>query len=259
MNKLGLFKKVFILIIFSSLMVGAVSAQSTRREYYITGDDASYSFWDKYWESQTFTVGSKGHDIESVKLRVYRTGNPGIVTVGIRIVNGNNFPIGYDLTNGTVNANIKFYTWYSWIEISLTRYTLLANTKYAIVVRAINAPNVTNSIGWRYDSSNPTYTGGEEAYSENSGGSWVVRPTLDRMFEVWGSNTPTAVTGIINNFSAFLPILGLTLAIVFVIMFFSIGNTQTVSSGMKTVVAILFAVIALGVAIIAMFIMNNML
>jgi hypothetical protein len=161
-------------------------------EYYNTGDGTASAVYGSAWEAQTFTVGSVQHTVTSVKLKLYRVGSPGTVTVSIKATNGNGHPTGSDLTSGTTNGNtLTTSTSGEWREITLTEYTLSANTKYAIVVRAPSGI-VNNYLGWRADLSSPTYTGGNREYSLNSGTSWAADPLTDLMFEVWGSPVPTA-------------------------------------------------------------------
>jgi hypothetical protein len=161
-------------------------------EYYNTDDDSASTVYGVYWRAQTFTVGSVQHTVTSVKLKLFRGGSPGTVTVSIKATNGNGHPTGSDLTSGTTNGNtLPTDPRYEWREITLTEYTLSANTKYAIVVRAPSG-NISNYLRWRADSSDPTYTGGNFESSSDSGSSWTAYTGYDMMFEVWGSPVPTA-------------------------------------------------------------------
>ncbi|GAI02948.1 unnamed protein product, partial [marine sediment metagenome] len=103
-------------------------------EYYNTGDTG-------YWRlniateriAQTFTP-SIAHKITSVKLKLARTGSPGILTVSIRATNGEGHPTGGDLCSGTTNGNtLPVYPSTEWREITLgAGYNLASDTKYAI-------------------------------------------------------------------------------------------------------------------------------
>jgi len=166
-------------------------------EYYNTGDDSQEWIYGDVWFAQTFTVGAVAHTVTSVKLKMFREGNPGTLTVGIRATDGDGKPTGADLTSGTTNAN-NFTTdpVGAWYEITLAEYTLAANTKYAIVCRAPSG-DASNDVGWRVDLSSPTYEEGWALYSGNSGVSWTSYYTEDLMFEVWGNPVvvvPTVVT-----------------------------------------------------------------
>lgn len=166
---------------------------ATLYEYYNTGDDGAYDEYGVYWSAQTFTP-STAHKITSVKLKLYRVGSPGTITVGIRATSSG-LPTGADLCSGTINGNtLTTDTAGAWYEITLgAGYDLSASTKYAIVVRALDGWS-GNEPYWRYDSTSPTYAGGSFVYSENSGGSWSAVTGNDFMFEEWGELAVTAKT-----------------------------------------------------------------
>ena len=158
-------------------------------EYYNTGDDGYSWEYDVYWKAQTFTVGATGHTVSSVKLKLFRYGSPGTVTVSIRATDGSGHPTGPDLTSGTIDGNsLTTNSSGLWYEITLTEITLSASTKYAIVVRAPSGTG-SNFLCWKRDGSSPTYTDGNEEDSSNSGGAWTSDATKDLMFEVWGNAT----------------------------------------------------------------------
>jgi len=171
---------------------------ATLYEGYNVGDDDGYTIYGGYWSAQTFTVGAVGHSVTSVKLKMYRLGTPGVLTVSIRATGGDGKPTGGDLTSGTTDANLfttsapgQFY------EIAVTRYILSPNTKYAIIIR-ISGGDWGNCVAYRCDSSSPTYSGGNWLASSNSGSSWGTYTGVDMMFEVWGSPWPygkVTVTG----------------------------------------------------------------
>ena len=157
-----------------------------RFEYYNTGDNNAEIINDRYWFAQTFTP-TEGHRVISVKLKLFRLGNPGTVTVGIRTTDVNGHPTDADLCSGTINGNtLTTHTLGAWYEITLgIGYALNADTKYAIVVRVPNGDN-DNRISWRSEDNSPTYAGGCGEYSLNSGSSWTSFATVDCMFEEWG-------------------------------------------------------------------------
>jgi len=159
-------------------------------EYYNTGDNDYWVAYDQYWQAQTFTVGATGHTVNLVKLKLYRYGSsPGTVTVSIRATDGTH-PTGADLTSGTIDGDsLTDVLPGLWYEIALTGYTLSANTKYAIVVRAPNGDE-SNYVSWRAYSYSPTYDGGNWERSIDSGGTWITETYSDLMFEVWGNPLP---------------------------------------------------------------------
>jgi hypothetical protein len=167
---------------------------TTQYEYYNAGDNQYVQAYGALWQAQTFTVGAVGHSITSVKLKLARYGSPGTVTIGIRATDGSGHPTGGDLTSGTIDGNsLTTNLAGAWYEIALTELTLVANTKYAIVVRAPSAGD-PNCVFWRMNRGSPTYSGGLEEESTNSGGSWTAHSDEDCMFEVWGNALVTAPT-----------------------------------------------------------------
>jgi hypothetical protein len=164
------------------------TASDTLYERYNTGDDGGWGGGGTLWKCQTFTVGNTGnnmtHFIASVKLKLFRTGSPGTMTVGIRATNATGYPTGSDLTNGTIDGNtLTTDSQGLWYQINFTTpYALSQGTKYAIVVRAPNAL-VNNQFTWRFDSTSPTYSGGSYINGQNSGTIWGINLGLDLMFE----------------------------------------------------------------------------
>ena len=169
---------------------------ATLYEYYNTGDDSARSFHDISWVAQTFTP-STAHKITSVKLKLYRVGSPGTITVGIRATDGSGHPTGEDLCSGTTDGDtLTSDSGGEWREVTLgAGYNLSASTKYAIVVRATSG-DADNDGHWRADGSSPTYSGGIYEYSINSGAGWTIGPAYDLMFEDWGVEAYTKTVSI---------------------------------------------------------------
>lgn len=155
-------------------------------EYYNTGDDQAASAYSTTWIGQSFTPAT-AHKITSVKLKLYRVGSPGTVTVSIKATDENGHPTGADLCSGTIDGNtLTEDSAGAWYEITLgDGYNLAADTKYAIVIRC-EGINVSNRVDWRADATDPTYDGGCYEFSTNSGSSWTTVLTVDLMFEDWG-------------------------------------------------------------------------
>ena len=171
-------------------------------EYYNTGDDVAAGGYLNHWRAQTFTP-QVAHKIASVKLKLYRTGSPGTVTVGIRATDVDGHPTGADLCSGTTNGNtLTTDTAGEWRGITLgAGYNLSASTKYAIVVRATSG-DIDNRFYWRADNSSPSYSGGNHEYSSNSGSSWDTVTTADCMFEEWGAVVQTTTATLSALFKA---------------------------------------------------------
>lgn len=160
-----------------------------RYEYYITGDDGAAGVRRTSWEAQTFTP-SVAHKITSVKLKLYRVGLPETLIVSIRATDDDGHPILPDLCSGSIDGDtLTTSTSGLWYEITLGAGSRLnADTKYAIVIRALDAPAYAY-VYWRRDSSDPTYAGGCREYTGDSGDNWGSLPAHDLLFEDWGEVT----------------------------------------------------------------------
>ena len=165
-------------------------------EHYNIGADDVVDIVGVDWSAQTFTVGATGHSITSIKVKLARVGNPDTCAISIRAVDENGHPAGSDLTSTNFNGNILDNIYPEWYEFSVPEYTLSANTKYAIVLRAPSG-NDLNKLWWYADTSDPTYTEGNYEMSPNSGSSWTAFNVVDFMFEIWGNTPPTAPTSLI--------------------------------------------------------------
>lgn len=154
-------------------------------EHYITGDNTGHAIGAALWQAQTFTP-LVSHTITLVKLKLYRVGFPGTITIGIRET-FDDLPTGPDLCIGTTDANTLTTDHYGeWREIELLeRPPLLAATKYAIVARALDAFPL-NYVVWRGDNISPAYPRGAYCHSDDSGDSWTEHDHIDNMFEEWG-------------------------------------------------------------------------
>lgn len=147
------------------------------------------SVYGAAWGAQLFTP-SVAHPIIKVRLKLYRTGSPGDLTVSIRAVSGGE-PSGGDLCYGTINGNaLTTDTDGEWVEIEFDLGTiqdlLAASTQYAIVLRAPSG-DASNSVVFRGENSGVYYTGGYRCTSSDSGSSWTQYGSLDILFEEWGT------------------------------------------------------------------------
>jgi len=158
---------------------------ATKYENYITGDDNSTYVYGIYWSAQSFTP-TTSHIVHKIKLLLYRIGSPAIVEVAIRAVDTYGFPVGGDLCVGSFNGDgLTTNTAGEWKEVTFNSdYQLVANTKYAIVMRT-STGTMGNAVYWRYDSTVATYSGGEALASANSGIDWSSYANYDWMFEEW--------------------------------------------------------------------------
>lgn len=163
-----------------------VAADDQRFEYCDTGDTNGMYVWNVYWSFQTFTPVTP-HKITSVRLKLYRVGTPGTLTVGIR----NTYlgkPTGADLCSGTINGNTLTTDtagdWY-WITLG-DGYIPDVDIEYAIVARAPDGTTF-HRVYWRIGSGG--YDGGNAGNSYNSGAPWYSWANNDHIFEVWGETS----------------------------------------------------------------------
>jgi len=164
---------------------------ATLYEYYNTGDNDFARTDATTWRFQTFTPDTT-HNISSVKLKGYKDGLPGTLTVSIRATSGGE-PTGGDLVSGTYNGDsLSSSSPGAWFEITMTGSspTLTASSQYAIVVRGANAEN--NSLMWRINIGG-SYTGGTGGLSTDSGSSWTILSSYDAMFEEYGDVLATFI------------------------------------------------------------------
>lgn len=159
---------------------------ATLYEYYNTGQDEWVAFYATYWAAQSFTP-LVAHKFTKVKLLLYRLGDPGIITAGIRLTDSNGKPTGEDLCTGTTNGNtLPTAAPYEWREITFSTSAFAdAGVKYAIVVRALDGVPLNRGI-WRMDWSAPTYPRGNVIKTADSGTSWQLNLTWDLQFEEYG-------------------------------------------------------------------------
>ena len=188
---------VFILALFFSSSIPVVSAAPTRLECLISGDASSFSINKDNTYGQTFTVGTVGSNaiqtLTSVKLKMYKTGSPGTLFVGIRATNGEH-PTGGNLYTGSIGANtFTTDTGGAWYEISLTGSTVLQpNTKYAIV--CYNDDEGANQVRWRSVWDGSAYPNGMAVIFQTGEPYWIICPSIDMLFDVYGETGPIVTT-----------------------------------------------------------------
>jgi len=180
--------------------------EKTLYERYNKDDNTGWTFYGNEWRAQTFTIGTtsknENHYIASVKLLLYKGGNPGTVTVSIRASSGG-IPTGDDLTSGTTDGNtLPAASPGEWREINLTPFQLQASTTYAIVIRAPDGDNL-NYVVWRCDNNEPTYTGGVSSKSSDSGKDWAEDTGVDLMFEEYGTIIGILSPGTLYHYRAY--------------------------------------------------------
>ena len=162
-------------------------------QYYSAGDDGDKDAFGVNWQGQTFTPEIT-HLLGKVRLKFFKVGDPGTITVSIRATSAG-IATGSDLCVGTIeDTDITVDTNGEWYEIALGNgYEVQKDVQYAIVVR-IAAGDASNKISWRTDGSTPTYTGGLQITSSDSGADWDTYSGVDCMFEEWGVGPPSPTT-----------------------------------------------------------------
>ncbi|MCW3134456.1 MAG: hypothetical protein N2V78_09040 [Methanophagales archaeon] len=157
---------------------------ATLFEYYNTGDDNSWYIFGSNWLAQTFTPQTT-HKITSVKLKLLKFGSGGTISVDIKATDEYGHPTGDALCSGTTDGSTLPGSPGEWREVTLgDGATLSSGTKYAIVIHT--TVEFADRMYWREDATTPTYGGGAEERSDNSGGSWTTEGSCDLMFEEWG-------------------------------------------------------------------------
>jgi len=156
---------------------------SILRDYYDTGGNWDYEIYGSEWKGQTFTTSS-AYTLTSVSLSLARSGTPGTLTVSIFATSGGE-PTGSVLTSNTYDGNSLSDSVYTWIDIQLTPYSLSSGVQYAIVVKATSGDS-SNFVYWLAESGMPSYAGGSQVWSSNSGSSWTTQGNNDQYFRTYG-------------------------------------------------------------------------
>lgn len=139
------------------------------------------------WLGSAFTASSS-HNVTSTKVRIYRVGSPGNLTLSIRASTGT-IPTGSDLaTSDAVDGNglgtslpgaMTAFTF-------STPYTLTGSTEYWLILRATSG-NISNRVDWVKNTNTGT---GETATSSDSGASWTAFETKVSLYENYGDHIP---------------------------------------------------------------------
>ncbi|MBA7624463.1 hypothetical protein ES703_31872 [subsurface metagenome] len=144
-----------------------------------------HKVYDKYWRAQTFTP-LVSHKITKMRLYINRRYDPGDITLSIRNTDENGHPTGQDLVAVTYPVDyfpIHTTDWYDFIFPNT--YDLVANTKYAAVLRTV-AGNSNEYVNFYGDWVDPTYTRGTNEQSANFGSTWATLWEKIFYFEEYG-------------------------------------------------------------------------
>jgi len=161
---------------------------SDLKESFNTNDDDYGNFGGASWLGQTFTTTS-AYTITSVKLKMFKSGSPGTLTIRIRATSGT-YPVTPDLCIGTIDpTTFTTNTAGDWYEITFGAGAPLTDaTVYGITA---NYDSTSGTVGWRRNFNSGLYAGGKAVVSDTSGGdgTWAdsVAGNTDDMFETWGT------------------------------------------------------------------------
>jgi hypothetical protein len=157
---------------------------NSRGEFYLQQATAGeFEFYGATWYCAAFKC-LWPHELWRVRLKMYREGSPGAVTIGIRTVR-----TGADIVTATFDGNVLTTDPAGqWVDIDFATHpqeNFL--TEYNIVMRAPGG-NSTNSIHVICDAAS-VYGGGYNYYSNNSGVNWSAHYAPNYymcLFEEWG-------------------------------------------------------------------------
>lgn len=154
------------------------------RDYYNINEDTFRScFGSSVFIGQVFTA-SEDYTLSSVRIKLYRSGSPGELTIQLQSVAGS-VPSDTVLDSATYDGDTLPTSSGSaeWVELVLD-YTLESGTKYAIVVKALDG-DAGNQVRWRADGSGPLYSPGTYVFTTTGPGNWNTGG-YDMMFETYG-------------------------------------------------------------------------
>lgn len=155
------------------------------KDSYNTGDDTGLSINTAagYIRAQTWTA--TGIYIASqIKVKVYRVGDPGTVTVALWDISGGD-PDSSQASGTFVGGDVTTNVAGEWVTITLdSSVSIVKDTVYAVILDD-SSSSASNQIYWRVDN-NALYAGGIVKWSADSGSTWNDQSTDDLMFEIWG-------------------------------------------------------------------------
>lgn len=161
--------------------INAAGAILRQFESFDSGENADQLVRGTYWWCMTFTPRI-AHRLKSIKLKMWRVGSPGTITVSIKAADANHFPTGAALCSGTYNGNtLTTVSPGQWYEVTLgTGFDMVLGTEYAIEVKAPSG-DASNRVLWRANTAGQ-YLGGRAAFSDNSGSTWTSYAAHDNYF-----------------------------------------------------------------------------
>jgi len=182
-------KKLDVTFNIGTIEAGKTFTLDPRLYFQQLGTDSTTNIYETHWGGQTFTT-TNAFNITILTLRMYRVGDPGNITVGIRATDGLGHPTGSDLVTATYNVSgITANVLGSPYNITLDSTALSATTKYAIVVRALGTAFPATYVGLKYKAGGAFANGNLET-SVDSGTSWASSAADDATFAIYGNAYP---------------------------------------------------------------------
>lgn len=169
-------------------------AKASDDPYVITeylDDDDYMSLGTSTRESaQTIATTTDGiYVFSSTTLKAIRVGTTSLLHAELQETDGSNKPNGVILATGTIDVSTLSSVSPEEIYIPMSTTTVYGNTLYAIVVFEDNEYGDTNNkVRIRVDASSPTYTEGQNCFSDNGGSSWTCY-AYDEYFIAYGVET----------------------------------------------------------------------
>ena len=164
---------------------------ATRQEWYTLNDDDGTNWVALADErAQSFTLGTTGNNITfvvtTIQVKLYKNGTPTSTMVWeIQEADPAGEPNGTVVSTGTLDVTgILAATPGSWKTITMSAGTLEAGKQYVLIGKD-GYTGVGDQVVWRLDNSSPTYTGGNNLRSSDSGVTWT-QYTSDCMFQING-------------------------------------------------------------------------
>lgn len=157
----------------------------SRFAHYNEGDNDQVACYGTRWAGQSLKPISSC-DIYVFKMKLWREGSPGTVTLCLADLDGSGLPTGPNVSEATFDGNaITPTSPGQWYEIEIDGAHLVPGTKVGLYIKAPDG-GWENWIRWRSDTTSPTYPDGNYFYSSNGGSSWNNVTGQDLMFELWG-------------------------------------------------------------------------
>jgi hypothetical protein len=162
----------------------------TLEDSYEGSDDAQQSVFSTNWSAQTFTTGVSGYTLSKAGIKGGVRGTPSVPKLEIYATSGGK-PTGSALATATmVVGDMPDYTTPDWYEVEMdSPYTLSGSTQYALVMNCSGSS--ANRLGWQYDNSAPSYTGGAFNFSSSGGSSWTTVASYDFLFRLYSGSAVT--------------------------------------------------------------------